>query len=394
MALDPDSIPHVSAVMPCLNEARTLATCIRKAQACFAEMGVIGEVVIADNGSADDSVGIATELGARVIHETRKGYGAALMAGLSAARGRYVVMADADDSYDWLAMAPFVRALEEGADLVIGNRFRGGIGPGAMPPLHRYLGNPVLTWIARLIHRAPLGDFHCGMRALRRDALDRMGLATPGMEFATEMIVNAVQAGLVIREVPTTLVKDGRDRAPHLRSFRDGWRHLRFILMYAPDVIFVAPGALILGLGLLLVALLAAGPVHVGEAYLGIHFLALGSLLTLVGFNVLNFGILAKVLGRRFELQRVSWLATWAMGRYAPEVGLAGGGLLAVGGLAIDLHLVTIWMRSGGAPMEHTVHQGFVATLMVVLGINLVCGAFLLALIRSETGAGRATGRR
>jgi len=232
--------PVVSAVMPCLNEELTLATCIRKAQRCIEEMGVAGEVIVADNGSSDNSVEIALSLGARVVHQPVAGYGAALMAGIGAARGEFVVLADADDSYDWLGMAPFVAALRSGLDLVVGNRFAGGIEADAMPPLHRYLGNPVLSWLARAVHNVPVGDFHCGMRALRRDVWERLQVRTPGMEFATELIVNASQIGLRIGEVPTTLKKDGRDRPPHLRSFRDGWRHLRFILSYGPNHLFMA----------------------------------------------------------------------------------------------------------------------------------------------------------
>jgi len=377
---------RISAVMPCLNEARTLEQCIRKAQHCFACLGVTGEVVVADNGSTDESVGIATRLGARVVHQSLPGYGAALMLGIESARGDYVVLADADDSYDWLGMKPFIDALDDGADLVVGNRFRGGIGPGAMPPLHRYLGNPVLSWIARAIHHAPISDFHCGMRALKRSSYESMGLATPGMEFATEMIVNAVHAGLAIVEVPTTLVKDGRDRAPHLRSFRDGWRHLRFILTYAPDVLYFAPGGTLFLLGAALVALLASGPVQFAGHYIGIHYLALGCLLALVGFNIMNFGVLAKVIGRRFAPARRSRVARWATGRFSLEGGLIGGVLLTLLGLGVDVHLLYTWLRSSGEPMESTVHLGFVATLVTVLGINLICGSFLLAVLVSEIG--------
>jgi len=271
---------EVSAVIPCLNEELTLGLCIDKAFRGFAELGVRGEVVVADNGSTDKSVEIAQQLGARVIHERRKGYGAALLRGIAEARGEIVVMADADDSYDWTAVAPFVRKVREGYDLVMGNRFQGGIMTGAMPKLHRYLGNPVLSWIARRAFRTDIGDFHCGMRAFTRAAFQKMQLQTTGMEFATEMVANASHQGLRIAEIPVVLYPDKRNRPPHLRSFRDGWRHLRFILTYAPDYLYLVPGILMLLPGMVLEALLARGPVIWGELYLGIHFLALGSLLS------------------------------------------------------------------------------------------------------------------
>src|ERR1700736_2478856 len=272
MSLHPESIaPHdrirLTAVMPCLNEERTAGVCIRKAFKAFHTMGILGEVVVADNGSTDRSVDLALAVGARVVHVAKKGYGAALVAGIEAARGDYVIMADSDDSYDWLELAPFVGALEDGNDLVVGNRFSGGIDPGAMPRLHRYLGNPMLSWLARTMHRAPIGDFHCGMRAFRRDAFHRMNVRTSGMEFATEMIVNSAKAGLRIAEVPTRLRRDGRDRPPHLRSFRDGWRHLRFILTYGPNYLYLLPGCVCFVTGLAMVAALVRGPIVVFGQY-------------------------------------------------------------------------------------------------------------------------------
>src|SRR5262245_39283735 len=304
--------PAVTAVMPCLNEERTLATCIQKAQQCFRELGIEGEVVIADNGSTDRSVEIAESLGARVVHQPIRGYGAALTKGIESARGEIVIMADADDSYDWLAMGPFIARIREGYDLVMGNRFKGGIERGAMPPLHRYLGNPVLSTLARIVHRAPIGDFHCGMRAFTKAAFLRMKVRTTGMEFATEMVVNAVRSGLRVSEVPTKLKPDGRNRPPHLRSFRDGWRHLRFIITYAPNYLYVAPGSFMMVLGLMLVAARARGPIEIAGQYLGIHFLALGCVLLLTGFNILNLGVIAKMIaGSQIELHD-SRVAKWA----------------------------------------------------------------------------------
>ena len=249
---------ELSIVMPCLNEAETLEVCIRKAQESLRKDEISGEVVIADNGSEDGSQEIAERLGARVVPVSGRGYGAALHGGFEAARGRFVIMGDADDSYDFSSLMPFVEKLREGYDLVMGNRFLGGIEPGAMPPLHRYLGNPVLTGIGRLFFRSPAGDFHCGLRGFRRDAILGLGLQTTGMEFASEMVVKSTLMGLRIAEVPTTLSPDGRSRPPHLRSWRDGWRHLRFLLLYSPRWLFLYPGAVLMLLGLVSGALLLA----------------------------------------------------------------------------------------------------------------------------------------
>jgi len=376
---------RVSAVMPCLDEERTLATCIGKAVAAFAAMGVAGEVVVADNGSADRSIAVATSLGARVVNVAKRGYGAALSAGIEAARGEFVIIADADDSYDWSTLSAFVDKLEEGNDLVIGNRFLGGIEAGAMPALHRYLGNPLLSWLARTVHGAPIGDFHCGMRAFRRDAYPKIQMRTSGMEFATEMIVNAVNAGLAIAEIPTKLHRDGRDRPPHLRAFRDGWRHLRFILTYGPNTLYLAPGITCFGIGLALVVLLAAGPVTIFGRYFGIHFLALACALTLVGFNVIHYGVLAKVIAlRRMPLQR-DRLGRWALTGFSLERALLIGGGLILCGVVVDALLLVRWLTHGGS-MESTVHVVFVATLGIVLGVNVCLGGFLLHLLVSEYG--------
>lgn len=379
-----EPVVRLTALMPCLNEERTLGICIEKAQACFAAMNIDGEIIVADNGSSDRSVEIATGLGARVVHVATKGYGAALTAGIEAARGEFIVMADSDDSYDWRNLQPFVRKLEEGFDLVVGNRFAGGIAPGAMPRLHRYFGNPVLSWLARTVHHAPIKDFHCGIRAMRRAAIPSMNLRTAGMEIATEMIVNSVQAGLRITEVPTRLNCDGRDRPPHLRSFRDGWRHLRFILTYGPNYLYLAPGGGCFLVGLAMVAVLAGGPRTVGGHYFGIHFMALACALTLVGFNVANFGILAKVVALRSQPQLRSRLARWAVLRFSLEAGLLTGSSLFLSGLAVDVWLLIIWLKAHGGPMEASVNAVFVATLAIVLGVNIALGSFLLHMLVAD----------
>jgi len=378
---EPARAVAVSAVIPCLNEEDALAICIQKAMRSFAELGVEGEVVVADNGSTDRSVQIAQSLGARVVHERRKGYGSALLRGICESRGEIIVMADADDSYDWSAIAPFVRKVREGYDLVMGNRFRGDIRPGAMPKLHRYFGNPILSLIARIAFRTEIGDFHCGMRAFTRGAFERMQMRTTGMEFATEMVASAAHQRLRITEIPVVLHRDKRTRPPHLRSFRDGWRHLRFILTYAPDHLYLIPGAVMLMAGLLLEATLARGPVTIGGLYVGVHFVALGALLALMGFNIINLGVLAKTLmAQRYSGLRSRTVA-FVRRRFSLELGLIAGFVLIVAGTATDAAMAAHWVLRYGAPMDSTVHLAFVATTAVVLGVNLLCTSFLLNMI-------------
>jgi len=373
----------VSAVIPCLDEERTVGFCVEKALAGIRALGVTGEIVVVDNGSTDRTVEVATSLGARVVVEPQKGYGAALRTGIESARGRIIVMADGDDSYDWGSIEPFVRKIQEGYDLVVGNRFKGGILPGAMPPLHRYLGNPLLSAITRLAFGVQVGDVHCGMRAFTKEAFLRLGMGTPGMEFATEMIASAAHHGLRIAEVPTRLYPDKRGRPPHLRTFRDGWRHLRFILTHAPDYLYLIPGALMMTAGLALLLFLANGPVELGRKYFGIHYLALGSMLALVGFNVINLGLLAKaVMAQRYPALKSRMLALLS-GRYTLESGLIAGGLLMLAGLAVDGVILAHRVANPAAAMESTVHLAFVATTIVVLGLNLLFSAFLLSMVLS-----------
>lgn len=378
---------EVSAVMPCLNEEKTLGQCIDKAMRAFAVLGIVGEVVVADNGSSDTSIAVAEAHGARVVTETRRGYGAALMAGIASARGRIVVMADADDSYDWSRIGDFLTKIDEGFDLVMGNRFRGGIAPGAMPPLHRYFGNPLLSTLARIMYDIPIGDFHCGMRAFRRDVFGRINPRTPGMEFATEMIVNAAHAGLRIAEIPTPLYPDKRDRPPHLRSFRDGWRHLRFMVTYAPDWLYLAPGVVMLLAGLAGCALLARGPMIVANFKMGIHFLALSSLLVLLGANVTGFGVIAKVLNEdRCPIGPAS--PTGRLLRvFSLERGLLTGLVMFLAGLSGAGSILVEWLSRERGAMPETVHLAFVATTLLALGVNLMFGSFLLYLLRESRSA-------
>ena len=287
---------ELTILMPCLNEAETLAICIAKAQRFLATSGIVGEVLIADNGSTDGSRDIATTAGAIVVPIEQRGYGAALAGGIAAARGRFIIMGDADDSYDFAHLGAFIDQLRDGADLVMGNRFAGGIAPGAMPWHHRYLGNPVLSAVGRRFFRTTIGDFHCGLRGFSRSAILLLNLRTIGMEFASEMVVKATLANFDVREVPTTLAKDGRSRPPHLRSFRDGWRHLRFLLLFSPRWLFLYPGIALLWLGLVVGAILLPGPLRLGTVSFDIHTFLIAALCIIVGLQSISFAI----IGRRF----------------------------------------------------------------------------------------------
>lgn len=377
---------YVTAVMPCLNEENSIGICVEKAFRCFAELGIRGEVVVADNGSTDRSIEIAESLGARVVHQTKRGYGAALMSGIEAAEGSIIVMADSDDSYDWLAMGDFIRKIESGYDLVLGNRFRGGIEPGAMPFLHRYLGNPVLSTITRLLYSIPIGDFHCGMRAFSSAAYKRMKLRTPGMEFATEMVVYAAQAGLHIGEIPIKLYPDKRDRPPHLRSFRDGWRHLRFIVTYAPDYLYLLPGGLLAVIGAQGLLVLCDGPAQLWGRQFGIHFLALASLFLLAGANIVIFGILAKAYHGSYHPLPPSLFSRF-LKEFTLERGLAAGLIPVFLGTGTEFVILWRWFDRGYGPMEDTVHLVFAAGAVVLLGIQIVFAAFLLNMISNRPSA-------
>jgi len=285
---------ELTILMPCLNEAETLATCIRKARTFLESTGVEGEILIADNGSTDGSLEIAEHEGARVVNVPTRGYGAALIAGIEAARGRYTIMGDADDSYDFSNLMPFLEMLRDGADLVMGNRFKGGIAPGAMPASHRYLGNPVLSWLGRLFFHIPVGDFHSGLRGFSTERIRALGLSTLGMEFASEMVVRSALEGYRLAEVPTTLAQDGRSRPPHLRTWRDGWRHLRFLLIYSPRWLFLYPGLLLLAAGTAGVVALFPGDVRVGSSTLGIHTFVAACMVVLIGIQSISFAAVAR----------------------------------------------------------------------------------------------------
>ena len=362
--------------MPCLNEAATLPVCIQKARAFLASAGVAGEVLVSDNGSTDGSQAIAEAHGARVVHASQRGYGAALMNGIAHARGSYVVMGDADDSYDFSQLDAYLAALRGGAELVMGNRFQGGIAPGAMPFLHRYLGNPVLSFIGRLFFRVPIGDFHCGLRGFSRDAVLRLGLVTPGMEFASEMVAKAALAGLRITEVPTTLQPDGRGRPPHLRTWRDGWRHLRFLLLFCPRWLFLYPGASLALLGSAGLIALMIGPLKVAEIGLGIHTQLYMAAATVLGIQMVQFAFLTKWMGVLSGIVPVpTWLARSQ--RYLSiETGLLAGTGAFLIGLVWSLRLVFDWSTAGFGPLDPVtaMRSAIPAVTLMILGIQAVAG--------------------
>jgi glycosyltransferase involved in cell wall biosynthesis len=381
----------VSIVMPCLNEAETLEVCIQKAKATLKNMNVSFEIVIADNGSSDGSQLIAESLGARVIEVSEKGYGAALIGGIERSLGEYVVMADADDSYDFRHIPRFIAQLENGADLVMGNRFMGGIQPGAMPFLHRYLGNPVLSFVGRLFFQAPCGDFHCGMRAFTRDAYNRMGLRSLGMEFASEMVVKAMLLQMKIEEVPTTLSPDGRSRAPHLRTWRDGWRHLRFLLLYSPRWLFVYPGILLILLGLAGTLWLAGGRRTIGSVSLDVHTMMYALMLVIIGVQASTFGVFAKIIAIREKLLPPDPKMDRFLSYFSLEAGLVVGGFLIAAGLGFSIAAVRMWSLSHFGQLNVSVVLRLVAPAVVsfAIGIHVVLSSFLLSIfgIRQRSNA-------
>lgn len=377
---------ELTILMPCLNEAETIEGCILEAQGYLNASGVQGEVLIADNGSDDGSQAMATTLGARVVDVPEKGYGAALSAGIRAARGRYVIMADSDGSYDFAHLDPFVERLRAGADLVMGNRFRGGIERAAMPPLHRYLGNPVLSGIGRLFFRTPIGDFHCGLRGFNREAVLGLHLDTPGMEFASEMVVKSALVGLKIEEVPTTLRPDGRSRPPHLRSWRDGWKHLKFLLTYAPHWLFYIPGLMIFAVGLGLFGPLLAGPVRVGGATLDTGALILASALILIGFQMLCFYGLARLFTVRFGLLPTSERFERLRARVNVDVACLVGAAFLLAGIASAVGAIVWWGGQGWGDLSPGVIARPTAFAVVSssIGVQLITTGFLASLLNQR----------
>lgn len=370
---------ELTILMPCLDEAETLARCIDKARGFLAKSGIAGEVLIADNGSTDGSQAIAEAHGARVVPVAERGYGAALIGGIGAARGRFIVMGDADDSYDFSSLQPFVDRLRAGADLVMGNRFKGGIAPGAMPPLNRYLGNPLLSSLGRLFFGIPVRDFHCGLRAFNADRMRALDLRTTGMEFASEMIVRAAFAGYRIEEVPTTLQPDGRSRPPHLRPWRDGWRHLRFLLIYSPRWLFLYPGLLILFTGLFGAVVLLPGRVAIGGIGFDVHTFIIACLGILVGLQSVTFALIARKYAAMRGLVPPSANYGALLSSMTLERMLIAAGVIGVAGLLGILYCVWVWasLNFGALEYRSLLRVLTLSGTAVAAGLQLAFAAFL-----------------
>jgi glycosyltransferase involved in cell wall biosynthesis len=375
----------VSVVIPCLNEANSLAFCIGKAAAAFRNAGLRGEVLIADNGSTDESVAIAGEHGARVVAVTERGYGAALRAGIAAAHGEFIVMGDADDSYDFGEVPKFVAKLREGYDLVMGNRFLGEIKPGAMPPLHKHFGNPGLTTLLNIFFRSGVGDVYCGMRGFTHGLAQSLDVRSTGMEFALEMVIKAKQMGSRITEIPITLWPDKRGRAPHLRSFRDGWRSLRFMLMYAPNWLFLLPGGVLGAVGLALVFWLLPGPRKIGNVNLDVHTMIFGVFFTLLGAQIISLGAFAKVFSYAERFDRGGVSLKRILRRFTLEFGLALGATMFLLGFAGCAWITWGWASGGFGPL-HQVRQILFWAMWLFLGVQVIFSSFILSMLGISRG--------
>lgn len=383
---------ELTILMPCLNEAETIGICVWKAMRYLAGAGIAGEVLVADNGSTDGSQTIAEGLGARVVPVAERGYGAALQGGIAAARGRFIIMGDADDSYDFTALDGFVEKLRGGADLVMGNRFAGGIEKGAMPFLHRWLGNPVLSFIGRLFFATGTRDFHCGLRGFRAEPIRSLGLRTTGMEFASEMVVRSALSGLAIEEVPTTLKPDGRSRPPHLKTWRDGWRHLKFLLMYNPRWLFFIPGTMLAGLGILLAAALFVGPLQVtGDLSLDFNSFVAACFMVVTGTQLVTFGALSRHYAARTGMLPATPGADWLQRNLSTDRLALGGGLALACGLALFGYAVADWASLGFGPLADPAIPRVVTLglTLAVIGLQLFFSAFLLGVLEIPLSRGR-----
>ncbi|MDE3102314.1 MAG: glycosyltransferase family 2 protein [Chloroflexota bacterium] len=375
--------PRVTVVLPCLNEIESVAAVVRETAAVLDAARVAGEVIVVDNGSTDGSAIAAAEAGARVVTERRRGYGQAYLAGFAVARGSYIVMADADGSYDLRAIPAFLEALDRGHDLVMGSRFHGRIAPGAMPWLHRYVGSPALSGILNLFYGTGVDDAHCGMRAFRRDVLPQLRLRMPGMEFASEMIVNAARAGLSVGEIPVDYrVRAGRSK---LNTMRDGWRHLRFLLLYSPTHLFLIPGGIMSVVGFALLLLLLPGPITIGAFYFGIHYMVLGALFALLGAQIVALGLYAKTIAVALGLQQIDRTLGAFRRVFSLERGLGAGIVLFAAGFGVDARIAIRWAASGFGALND-VHPALFALAAMVLGLQFTFSSLFLSLIDLHVG--------
>lgn len=374
---------ELSVVMPCLNEAETLATCIDKARGFLAAHGVRGEVIVADNGSSDGSQEIAVRHGARLIHVADRGYGNALQAGFAAARGRFIIMGDSDDSYDFSNLGPLVEKLRDGYEFVMGNRFRGGIARKAMPPLHRYFGNPVMTGIGRLFFRSGVGDFQCGLRGFTKEAYERMNVRTTGMEFASELVVKATLLRMRMAEVPVTLSPDGRSRPPHMRSWRDGWRNLRFLLLYSPRWLFLYPGAALMILGLAFGAWLMPASRPIGSFTLDFHSLLYAAAMVLIGYQAVLFAFFTKFFAISSGLLPEDPRLTRVLRHFTLEAGLMAGAFLVLLGIGGTIYAVAIWeSKSFGSLVPSTMLRLIIPSVTsMTLGFETILASFFLSVL-------------
>jgi glycosyltransferase involved in cell wall biosynthesis len=375
---------ELTVVMPCLNEAETIGTCISKAMNWMKQNSVSGEVVIGDNGSTDGSQALAEGLGARVIAVPRKGYGSALMGAIEAAKGKYVIMGDSDDSYDFANLGPFLNELRNGYDLVMGNRFKGGISEGAMPFLHRYLGNPVLSFIGRLFFNCPVRDFHCGLRGFRQDLVTILDLKTTGMEFASEMVVKSTLFKVKITEVPTTLSKDGRTRPPHLRTWRDGWRHLRFLLIYSPRWLFLYPGIFLMALGLILGLFIMQGPLGLFQhVYFDTNTLLYAGAFTIIGFQAVTFGVFTRTYAVEAGFLPVKDSLERMIEKFSVEMGLIIGLIVFMAGLGGTFYSLYVWEQSHFGQLDYPKILRVVipSVVSIIIGLQTVLSSFFLGVL-------------
>lgn len=374
---------ELTILMPCLNEAETIRICIDKAMQYLRENGIDGEVLISDNGSSDGSQEIARSAGARVVVTRDRGYGAALLNGISEARGDFIIMGDADDSYDFSSLDDFVTELRNGADLVIGDRFAGGIEPGAMPPLHRYLGNPVLSAIGRTLFSVGVRDFHCGQRGFCRQSIQRLGLRATGMEFASEMIVKATLMKLTIVEVPVVLYPDGRTRKPHLRTWRDGWRHLRFLLLYSPRWLFLYPGLLLVSAGGIASIALSFSNFRVGNINFDINTLMVTVAAVMVGYQAIWFALLSKVFASREGMLPGDTRVRWLRERFPLGLAIAFSALMSFAGIVGFGIATQRWAAAGWGPLDmgSTLRLVIPSVAVIVLSAQTLLSSFMLSIL-------------